>query len=78
MGSPRAPKTVVRKARAAAVEVQAAVQRRVAARVDGFLQVLDVDVDVAPREPAAPERKQAREPVREKVERRLKQLHPMD
>jgi len=62
----RAPRPVERKTRALArEEVQATVQRHVAARVDGFLEVV--------AEPL-PERRA----VREKVERRLKRLHPMD
>ncbi len=64
MGS-RAPRTVERKARALAREVGVTVQRHVAARVDGFLEV--VPAPVAERRAA-----------REKVERRLRQLHPMD
>jgi len=64
---PRAPRPVERKARALASEVHAtgAVQRHVAARVDGFLEV-------------AAEPLPERQPVRQKVERRLRQLHPMD
>ena len=64
----RAQKAVIRKAKALATSVQTAVQRHVAARVDGFLQV----VADAPPKPAG------RHAVREKVERKLKQFHPMD
>ena len=60
----RAPKTVMRKAKAVASagRAPAVVQVRVAGLMDGFLEV-------------APEEKR---PAREKVVRRLRQLHPMD
>jgi hypothetical protein len=62
MASSRAPRPVMRKAKR--VAVQAAVPMRVAGLVDGFLELLPAE--------------EKKRPVREKVVRRLRQLHPMD
>lgn len=62
MGS-RAPRPVVRKAKTMAA--QATVQARVTGRSDGFLELASVE-------------RAEHKPVREKVVRKLRALHPMD